>query len=96
MVIGVLRIVLSLDGTRSLKEKRYIVKSIIGRIKSRYNASIAEVGLNDKWKNAIIGVACVSNEAAHADSMMANIVNFIENDGRIVVVDYSTEKIFVE
>jgi uncharacterized protein len=96
MVIGVCRVVLSIDDAFSLKEKRHIVKSIIERIKSRYNASIAEVDLNDKWKNAVLGIACVSNDAAHADSMIANIVNFIENDGRTYIVDYTTEKIYID
>lgn len=96
MVIGVCRVVLSIDEAFSLKEKRHIVKSIIERLKSRYNASIAEVDLNDKWKNAVIGIACISNEAGHVDSMMSNIVNFIENDGRTILVDYSTEKIYVD
>ncbi|HHV29064.1 DUF503 domain-containing protein [Acetivibrio mesophilus] len=96
MVIGVCRVVLNINEAFSLKEKRQVVKSIVGRIKSRFNASVAEVGFNDKWKNAVIGISCVSNEAGHADSMMANIVNFIENDGRVVLVDYSTENIFVD
>lgn len=85
--------VLGINGAFSLKEKRSVIKSIIGRLKSRYNVSVAEVGLNDKWKNAVIGVACVSNEAAHANSMLASIVNFVENDGRAVLVDYVTETI---
>jgi hypothetical protein len=96
MVIGVCRIVLSIDQVFSLKEKRHIIKSIIERLKSRFNASVAEVELNDTWKNAVIGVACVSNEASHTDSMMANIVKFVENDGRAVLVDYNTENIFVD
>jgi len=96
MVIGVCRIFLSIDEAFSLKEKRHIIKSIIERLKSRYNASVAEVDLNDKWKNAVLGVACVSNEAGHADSMMANIVNFVINDGRAVMVDYSTEKVYID
>ena len=96
MVIGALRIILSIDDAFSLKEKRHIVKSIIERVKSRFNASAAEVGLNDKWKNAEIGIACVSNEVAHVDSMMANIVNFVENDGRAVMVDYSTEVVYCD
>lgn len=96
MVIGVCRIELSIDEVFSLKEKRHIVKSIVERLRARYNASIAEVGLNDKWQRAVIGVACVSNEAGHADSMMANIVNFVENDGRAVMVDYTTETIYVD
>jgi uncharacterized protein YlxP (DUF503 family) len=96
MVIGVCRIVLSIDEAFSLKEKRHIVKSIVERLKSRFNASVAEVDLNDKWKNAVIGVACVSNEAGHADSMLSNIVNFVGNDGRAVLVDYTTETVYVD
>lgn len=96
MVIGVCKIFLSIDSAYSLKEKRHIIKSIVQRLKSRFNASIAEVDLNDKWKNAVIGIACVSNEPSHADSMLASIVNFVEKDGRAVMVDYSTERIHVD
>jgi len=96
VVIGVCKIILSMDQAFSLKEKRHIVKSIIERLKSRFNASVAEVGLNDKWKNAMVGVACVSNNASHADSIMANIINFVENDGRVEIIDYSTEIIHID
>jgi len=96
VVIGVCKIILSMDQAFSLKEKRHIVKSIIERLKPRFNASVAEVGLNDKWKNAMVGVACVSNNASHADSIMANIINFVENDGRVEIIDYSTEIIHID
>ena len=96
MVIGVCKVVLAIDDVFSLKEKRHIVKSLIEKVKSRFNASIAEVDLNDNWKRAVIGISCVSNESGHADSVMANIVNFIENDGRAVLFDYSTEIIHVD
>ena len=85
-----------LDDVFSLKEKRHIVKSLVERLKSRFNVSAAEVELNDKWKNAVIGAACVSNDAGHADSMLASVVNFVENDGRAVVVDVSTEIIHTD
>ena len=96
MVIGVCRIELMFDEVFSLKEKRHIVKSLIERLKSRFNISVAEVELNDKWKNAVIGVACVSNDAGHADSMMSSVVNFVENDGRAVLTDVSTETIHMD
>ncbi len=95
MVIGVCKVVLAIDEVFSLKEKRHIVKSLTERLKSRFNASVAEVDLNDKWKRAVIGISCVSNESKHADSMMSSIVNFIESDGRAVLFDYSTEIIHV-
>lgn len=96
MVVGVLKIFLGIDDVFSLKEKRHIVKSIIERLRSKFNASVAEVDLNDKWKNAVIGVTCISNEANHVDSMMANIVNFVEKDGRAEIMDYSTENIYFD
>jgi len=96
MVIGVCRILLSVDEAFSLKEKRQIIKSLIERLKSRFNASVAEVEYNDVWKNAVIGLACVTNEGKHADQMMANMVNFVENDGSTVLVDYTTEKIYFD
>jgi uncharacterized protein YlxP (DUF503 family) len=95
MVVGVCKVILNIDSAFSLKEKRQVVKSIVERLKSKFNASVAEVELNDVWKNAVIGISCVSNEASHADSMMANMVNFIENDGRAVLFDYSTEIIHI-
>lgn len=96
MIVGVLKITFSIDSAFSLKEKRHIIKSIIERLRSRFNASVAEVDFNDVWKNAVIGISCVSNEAAHADSMMSSILNFVENDGRALIVDYSTEIIHVK
>lgn len=95
MVIGACRIFLSIDDAFTLKDKRHIVKSLIERLRSRYNASVAEVDLNDLWKNAVIGIACLSNDAKHVDRMMADMIKFAENDGRAVVEDYSTEKIYL-
>ncbi|TYQ15613.1 UNVERIFIED_CONTAM: hypothetical protein Cloal_2084 [Acetivibrio alkalicellulosi] len=96
MVVGVCKVILRIDKAFSLKEKRHIVKSIVERLKSRYNASVAEVELNDVWKSAVIGITCISNKSSHADSMMANMVNFIENDGRAELFDYTTEIIYVD
>lgn len=96
MIIGVCKVVLAIDDAFSLKEKRHFLKSLIERLRSRFNASVAEVDLNDKWKNAAIGISCVSNEVGHADSMITNIVNFIKNESRAILVDYSTEIIHVD
>ena len=91
MIIGCGTVDLSLEGVFSLKEKRHIIKSIIAKIQSRFNVSIAEIDENDKWQYAVIGFCCVSNDTAHANSMVTKVINFIENDGRVVVVDYTTE-----
>jgi len=93
MVIGVLTIKLYLGEIFSLKEKRHVVKSIVERLRNKFNISCAETDLNDVWKNAVITAAYVSNDSSHIDEVLSKIVNFIENDGRCVIEDYSTEMI---
>lgn len=87
-MVGVCSITLIMHEPNSLKEKRHILKSIIERIKSKFNVSVAETGLNDKWQSAQIGVAFVSNDRVHIDKTLNNVINFIENDYRVEVVDY--------
>lgn len=92
MVVGTCRIVIELPGSLSLKEKRGPLRSIISRVRSTFNASIAEVDAQDAWQTAVLGVAVVSGEARHANEMLSKIVAFIEanlSDGRLA--DYELE-----
>lgn len=77
MNIGVLRVKLHLPENHSLKGKRRVVKSIIDRVKNRYNVSIAEVDEQELWQLATLGVTCVSNDARHANEVLSQVVNFI-------------------
>ncbi len=95
MVVGICRVTINIGGSFSLKDKRSVVKSIINRIRSRYNVAIAEVSLNDNWRRAVLGIACVSNESAHADKMLEEVIAYIESDGRVVLENYTTEKIYI-
>jgi len=84
MVIGVLKIQLYMDGTRSLKEKRHILKRIIQRTKSRYtNVSISEVDSQNLWQSAIIGISIVSNEKPYVNSILDRVSGFIESTGLV-------------
>lgn len=82
MIVGVMTAQLSLHGIASLKDKRSIVKSLIGRLKSRFNISIAEVDRQDSKTIAVIGVAVVSNDARFIDQQLDAILGFMRNDGR--------------
>jgi uncharacterized protein YlxP (DUF503 family) len=62
----------------SLKDKRQVVRSLLQRIRNTYQAAAAEVGENDAWQIATIGVAVVSNSAAHCREMLDEIVAFAE------------------
>jgi len=82
MIVGVMTAQLHMQGVTSLKEKRSIVKSVIGRLKSRFNISIAEVEHQDNKTLAVIGVAMVSNETRFIDKQFDTIINFMQKDGR--------------
>lgn len=92
MLIGSCYIELRLFTPQSLKEKRHIIKSIMDRIKNKYNVSIAEVELNDKWQMAGIGIACVSNDSKIIDSTFNSIIEFLDGDTRfdITTIDIET------
>jgi len=73
---------LHMQGIASLKAKRSIVKSLIGRLKSRFNISVSEVDDQDIKTSAVIGIAVVCNERAFIDKQFDTIINFMQNDGR--------------
>jgi len=82
MVVGVMTAQLHLGPINSLKEKRSIVKSLIGRLKSRFNVSAAEVDHQDNKTSAVIGVAIVSNDSRYINQQFDTIISFMQRDGR--------------
>lgn len=82
MIVGVLTTHLSLQGITSLKGKRSIIKSLIGRLKSRFNISISEVDHQDNKTSAVIGISIVSNDTHFINQQFDAIINFMRNDGR--------------
>jgi len=92
MNTGICRIKLHLSQSQSLKDKRRIVKSIISRLRSQYNISIAEVDDQDLWQLVTLGIACVSNHNQHVDEILSKVVNFIVNNyPELEIVDRQTE-----
>jgi len=79
MVIGTGIIEIFIGGSRSLKEKRGILRRIIHRTKNKFNISIAEIGDQDSWKKGEIGFSVVGNDKSFVNSMMDTIISFIED-----------------
>ena len=80
MVVGILRLTLSIPGAQSLKDKRHVLRKIVERARSRYNASIAEVGENDVWQRAQIGVSVVSHDRRFVDEVLAKLTRDVEEN----------------
>ena len=91
MIVGTCQIEVLIYESNSLKEKRHVIKSIIERLKSRFNASIAEVDYLDLWNRSVIGVAVVSNSKTLCESSIAKIIDFIDNDERVEIINHFME-----
>ena len=79
MVVGNLKIEFHLTDNRSLKGKRKVVRSMVDKVKSRFNVSIAEVGSNDKWQKIELGISAVGNDRRHIDSSLNHILSFLDS-----------------
>jgi uncharacterized protein YlxP (DUF503 family) len=91
MVVGIGNITFRLHACRSLKEKRKVVKSIVTRIRNHFNASVAEVGSNDVYQRAEIGIALVGNDSGFINSKIDKIFNFAEELGLAEIIDTDLE-----
>jgi uncharacterized protein YlxP (DUF503 family) len=76
MTVGVIRISLALP-SRTLKEKRSIVKSVVERLRHRFNAAVAEVEDLDNPMAATIAAVCLSNEGPHVASQLQAIADAV-------------------
>jgi len=81
MVVGVLRLTLVIPGARSLKEKRHALRKVVDRVRARYNVGIAEVGENDVWQRAVIGVAVVANDHSFVNQVLDKVVRDVDMPG---------------
>ena len=91
MIVGTGTIKLKLFGVASLKAKRKIVKSMIGRISNRFNISMAETNLNDSLDWAEIGFALVGNDTRIINSKIDKVFNMADEMGLAVLADTQME-----
>ncbi|HCD37577.1 MAG TPA: DUF503 domain-containing protein [Candidatus Omnitrophica bacterium] len=78
MVTGTLTIDFLLNDCHSLKDKRSVVKRLIAQVQNRFKAAAAEVGHHDFHGRGKIGIAVVSTDKCHANSILDKIIDFIE------------------
>jgi uncharacterized protein len=91
MVVGVLRVRLSIFEALSLKDKRRVVKSLKDRLGAKHNISIAEVDDLDHRQAATLAVAMVANEARFVESALSKIVDEIRLNASASLLEYDIE-----
>ena len=91
MVVGVCQLDVRLPENHSLKGKRHVLRKVTDRVKQRFNVAISEVGDNDLWQRAQIGICTVSNDRQHVNSSLDKVIDFIEKMYVVEVVNTEME-----
>ena len=92
--LGLLTVGLAIPGSFSLKDKRQVLRRILGRAKGSregFNVSVAEVGALDDPRRAVLAVSAVSNDAEPLFRLFEALGRFFEGFGDAVVEGVRTE-----
>jgi len=91
MVIGTLRIHLYFPESRSLKEKRQVLKGYQERIRKKFNVSTCELGLQNSWDESIVAVVYVNSSRTQVERVLEEIVKWNGFSRKLEVIDYEKE-----
>jgi uncharacterized protein YlxP (DUF503 family) len=91
MTVGLCTVELYIPDGHSLKAKRQVLLSLKDRLRSKFNVSVAEVGDQELWQKAVLGIACVANQGTHVNQVLDQAVNLIRSVRAVELVQVRIE-----
>ncbi len=91
MMIGILKLELHIPASNSLKHKRMILNSLKGKLRNKFNVSVAEIDGHDKWQRSTIAICQVNLQKKYIDQAMEKILNFAERFNGIDIINQDKE-----
>ena len=91
MKILVIKVDLRAIYVHSLKEKRMIVKSLIGKLENKFNISVREVDDQDLHQRISIGIVKIDLNNKQCDQSKEKIISFIEEHCEAEIIDIESE-----
>jgi uncharacterized protein YlxP (DUF503 family) len=89
--IGVITLELKLEHSRSLKDKRQVVKSLKDKLRRRHNVSVAEIDYQDLWQRALIAAVTVSGSRMVAEQTLRTVEDDAASIAGPYLVDATVE-----
>ena len=78
LAVGISSFELHLPESRSLKDKRRVIKSLVERIHQRYRVSVAETDFHDLHQRAEISLAAVANGEGELTKMLEEVHGLVD------------------
>ncbi|HEX7168863.1 MAG TPA: DUF503 domain-containing protein [Acidimicrobiales bacterium] len=94
MFVGAVRFELRLPNVHSLKEKRAVIRPILDGSRNRYRVASAEVGAQDSWQRAILGMSAVAASPSHVEEVLDEVERFVWSFPEVEVV--SAERMWAD
>ncbi|HEX7010401.1 MAG TPA: DUF503 domain-containing protein [Phycisphaeraceae bacterium] len=91
MVVGILQVELTIDGARSLKDKRRVVLSLKDRLHRQHQVSVAEVDSLDNPRVAVLGITMASNSVPHCQSVLDRLLDKLRLGRGFVLSDHNVQ-----
>jgi uncharacterized protein YlxP (DUF503 family) len=91
MVAGTALVELELPDGGTLKDKRRVVRSLVERVRLRFQVACAEVGRLDDHHRAALGVAAVGNDSAHVRAVLARVEGFLAGASEAALLSFEVE-----
>jgi len=91
MIVGLLTLDLHIPEANSLKSKRLVIKSLIDRVKNKFNVSISEVDAQNLWQRSVIGIAYVANETKIINQVFEKIRTLVLNTHSVEMINSTME-----
>ena len=86
-----IKIKLRASWVHSLKEKRMVVKSIVQRLKNKFNVSVGEVHEQDIHQIIVIGISAVCGDQKQVDSTLENLIDFVEENTDAEIINIESD-----
>jgi uncharacterized protein YlxP (DUF503 family) len=96
VLVALERFDLRIPGSRSLKQKRHVVSSLMAAVRQRFPVSVAEVEHQDLWQRAVIAVAAVGADQHHLRRVMHEVEKLVERWGDTEVLGSELQLLWPE
>ena len=78
MIVGACVVELHIEAAQSLKAKRGVIRSIVRRVRNEFNLAVSEIGGQDTWQYAALGLAAAGMDDTTVRSVLERAGEFIE------------------
>ncbi len=91
MIIGTLQLELHFFRPQSLKEKRVLLKSLLSRLRQRFNISVSEIDGMDLWQKSVLAIAAIGGEKRHINQVLDQVTDFVHEERELEIINQHME-----